>query len=60
MRNDDDLMLPAEVAEYFHTSEQGLAARRYRKDGPPFIKVGRSVYYRWGDVREWLAANMRS
>ena len=30
-----------EVAAVFHTTEQALAQRRFRGQGPPFIKAGR-------------------
>lgn len=47
-----------EVAEYLHTTEQGLAQMRYRGTGPKFIKVGgRKVIYRWSDVQAYLDAN---
>lgn len=26
-------------------------------DGPPYIKIGRSVYYRRGDIEAWIAAH---
>lgn len=40
-----------------HTTEQGLAAMRYRGIGPKFIKVGQKVLYRWSDVNAYLDAN---
>lgn len=47
-------------------SEEELAARlqksrytlqRWRRQGvgPPWLRVGKSPRYRWGDVRRWLA-----
>lgn len=33
-----------------------LRKLRMRGDGPPFVKVGRSVRYRADDVRAWLSA----
>jgi hypothetical protein len=30
---------------------------RYRRTGPPYIKVGRKVLYRWSDVNAYLNAN---
>lgn len=29
-------------------------------DGPPFVKMGHLVRYRPADLREWVAANVRS
>jgi len=46
-----------EVASVLHTTEQGLAAMRYRGIGPKFIKVGQKVLYRWSDVNAYLDAN---
>jgi len=42
----------------------GIAAstwtkRRLTGDGPPHLKVGRRVLYRWQDVETWLAAKAR-
>ncbi len=33
---------------------------RYRGDGPPFLKVGRSVRYRLFDLAEWLDGCVRA
>lgn len=57
MREDDDLGTPADIAAYLHTSISALAMLRHRSTGPPYIKAGRRVLYRWGDVREWLNRN---
>lgn len=51
----------AEVAEYLGVPVSTLAYwASYRPDdGPPFIKVGRRVRYRWADVDAWLTAQER-
>lgn len=49
-----ELATAVEVAEYLLTTESGLAAMRHRGSGPPFIKVGRRVLYRWADVADYL------
>lgn len=51
------LAVPAEVAEYLHTTTAALAQDRYKGTGPKFIKRGRRVLYRWSDVLEWLDRN---
>ena len=30
--------------------------RQNRRDGPPYVLVGRTPYYRLGELRAWLAA----
>jgi hypothetical protein len=54
---DVDIALPGQVATVLDTSLAGLAQMRYRGTGPRFIKRGRRVLYRWGDVRAYLDAN---
>ncbi|MGB8391809.1 helix-turn-helix transcriptional regulator [Mycobacterium sp.] len=49
--------LPAQVAEYLHTTTASLAQDCYRGTGPKFIKRGSRVLYRWSDVLEWLDRN---
>ncbi|MFY9766058.1 MAG: DNA-binding protein [Mycobacterium sp.] len=51
------LAVPAEVAEYLHTTTVALAQDRYKGTGPKFIKRGSRVLYRWPDVLEWLDRN---
>jgi predicted DNA-binding transcriptional regulator AlpA len=53
-RKDDRLLTPAEVAEFLRTTTDVLKTWRYRGDGPPFVKVGRSVLYRWSALDRWL------
>jgi hypothetical protein len=50
----DDLLTPAELAEWFRCSESGLAKMRLRGDGPRFTKVGAAVRYRRRDVIHFL------
>lgn len=49
----EPLALPSEVAAHLRISEQALADMRYKGDGPPFIKQGRSVRYDWAEVDRW-------
>lgn len=45
-----------EVAKYLGVPISTLNYWALKKTtGPPFIKVGRSVRYRWADVEKWLA-----
>tara|TARA_R110002072_G_scaffold13135_8_gene55517 strand:+ start:3368 stop:3610 length:243 start_codon:yes stop_codon:yes gene_type:complete len=43
-----------QVAQRTLTSVSSWAKRRMSGDGPTFIKIGRTVRYRWGDVIVWL------
>lgn len=51
----DDDYVPVEVAAeigYFSTSY--MNKMRITGEGPAFIKIGKSIRYRVGDVRAWL------
>ncbi|WP_237568692.1 helix-turn-helix transcriptional regulator [Mycolicibacterium lacusdiani] len=54
------LATPADVAAYLQTSVDGLSQLRYRRQGPPFVKVGQRVLYRWSDVHSWVADRVRA
>lgn len=49
-----------EAAKYTGLSESQLAKMRMagRSDGPPFVKICRSVIYRRRDLDAWLARNL--
>ncbi|OBF95111.1 hypothetical protein A5790_01845 [Mycobacterium sp. 852002-51152_SCH6134967] len=49
-----------EVADYLHTTPNQLNRLRYEGTGPQYIKLGRSVRYRWEDVFAWVDANVRT
>jgi Predicted transcriptional regulator len=52
---DDDALIPAAyLSQYVPVARQTLARWRYEGQGPRFLKIGRMVAYRTGDVREWL------
>lgn len=48
------LMSPAEVAAYTGLSSNSLAVRRYSGNGPKYLKKGRFIRYRKGDIDSWL------
>jgi len=46
-----ELLAPAAVAALYHKSESTLQKWRLRPDvGPPYIKLGKAVFYRRADV----------
>lgn len=56
----EPLIKAEQVAQLVGTSVGQLAQWRFHGDGPPFIKLGRSVRYRWSDVEAWLDDNTRT
>lgn len=54
----DEALLDAEAAAEFLAKPVGtLSQWRYRGEGPPFYKLGRSVRYRLGDLRAFRDAH---
>jgi excisionase family DNA binding protein len=47
-----------ETADYLGISEKKLEMDRWRGPTIPFVKVGRHVRYRAGDVLDYLEANV--
>jgi predicted DNA-binding transcriptional regulator AlpA len=53
--NDDDLLTDPEFAKYCRLSPGTPAVwRSENRHSVPYIKIGRSVRYRFGDVKKWL------
>ncbi len=52
--NDDRLLSRSEVHSYFGLTQRFLEVSAVRGDGPPMVKIGRSVRYRVGDLRTWI------
>lgn len=50
----DLLLTRAEVEVHFGLSRRYLEVSACRGDGPPQIKIGRSVRYRVADLRNWV------
>lgn len=50
------LLTRDEVAFYFGLTRRYLEVSAVRGDGPPMIKIGRSVRYQVGDLQDWIAA----
>ncbi|WP_201408326.1 helix-turn-helix transcriptional regulator [Mycobacterium paraintracellulare] len=40
------------------TTDQTWAAMRHKGTGPRYVKLGRKVYYRRGDLQAWIEANV--
>ena len=51
----DDQITTAEASAMTGLAERTLRQYRYIDEGPPFVKLGRRVRYRRGDVEAWMA-----
>lgn len=49
-----------EVADYLNTTLNQLSRLRFEGHGPRYVKLGRSVRYRWEDVYAWVDENLHS
>jgi hypothetical protein len=54
--NTSILLTPEQVADLLQRPIRTLAQWRYRREGPPYLKVGGSIRYRTVDVERWLDA----
>ena len=52
--NDDRLLSRPEVQSHFGLTQRFLEVAAVRGDGPPMIRIGRSVRYRVSDLRDWI------
>ena len=59
---EDELIDTAELARRTGTGATTWAKRRMlgHPYTPPFVKLGRSVRYRWSDVEVWLVGCQRN
>jgi hypothetical protein len=60
IRSSDDLLLLPEVAEITRRSVDTLRWLRHKGEGPKGHLVGRRIYFRRGDVMDWLAEQERA
>lgn len=44
-----------QLSQRLNLSQVTLARMRCQGTGPAYVKLGRSVKYRWSDVERWLA-----
>jgi hypothetical protein len=49
------LISEAQLASAINRTIRTLWTWRQRGEGPPFVRVGRGVFYRLSDVQRWLA-----
>jgi predicted DNA-binding transcriptional regulator AlpA len=53
------LLTPTEAADFLRVSLSWLAKARMRGDGPPFIRVGRSIRYSETALLQWMRGQQR-
>jgi hypothetical protein len=53
----DTLLTEDAAARFLKLSVRTLQAWRCRNMGPAFVRVGRAIRYRYGDLTAWLQAN---
>lgn len=53
------LLTPKEVADRLQVSCSFLAKARMRGDGPPYIRVGRSIRYAEAALSQWMKSRQR-
>ena len=55
--NTNQLLNEIEVAELLGVSRKTLQAWRWRRVGPPFVKLGSAVRYSYVDLLDFLESN---
>jgi predicted DNA-binding transcriptional regulator AlpA len=50
----------AAVADFLGTTVPQLTRLRWEGKGPSYVRLGRSIRYRWSDVDAWVEANVQS
>jgi Helix-turn-helix domain len=53
------LLTPSEAAARLRVSMSWLAKARMRGDGPPYIKIGRSIRYTEPGLVQWTKSRQR-
>ena len=53
------LLAPKEATQFLHVSLSWLAKARMRGDGPPYVKVGRSIRYTETGMFQWIRSRQR-
>jgi predicted DNA-binding transcriptional regulator AlpA len=53
------LRTPKEAAQFLKLSTSWLAKARMRGDGPPYIRIGRSIRYSEAAVLQWMKSRQR-
>lgn len=58
--DNDEILIPShQMSAYIGLSAQTLARWRHEGKGPGYVKIGRLVAYRAGELRRWLDGQKR-
>lgn len=55
--SEDALLTEDEAAASLRISVRTLQAWRLKATGPAFVRVGRAIRYRRGDIKAWIKLN---
>jgi excisionase family DNA binding protein len=55
-----EYMSARETADYLRLSSSTLAKFRVTGGGPAYVKAGRKVLYRRGDLDDWMTTHVRA
>jgi predicted DNA-binding transcriptional regulator AlpA len=55
--SEDALLIEDEAANLIRISVRTLQAWRLKSAGPPFVRAGRAIRYRRGDINAWIKLN---
>ncbi len=55
----EPLRTPKEASQFLRLSLSWLAKARMRGDGPPFIRIGRSIRYAEASLLQWMNTQQR-
>jgi excisionase family DNA binding protein len=55
--SEDALLTEDEAADALRISVRTLQAWRMKEAGPPFVRVGRTIRYRRGHIKDWIKLN---
>ena len=56
--SDERLLTRTEVEAQFGIPKRFLEVAAMKREGPPIVRLGRSVRYRQSDLREWISAQV--
>lgn len=51
---DETLLSEKQASKLFPWSVKTFSNKRFQNEGPPYRKVGRSVYYKFSELREYF------
>lgn len=52
-------MTASEAAQYLRVSTGALAQQRYRRLGPPYVRLGpKTIRYRLEDLERWIGSSV--